>query len=106
MPLEILDGVLGMGHPLMENSECAGRELSTRDPVYHLKRNRGLGRLRTPSFSKTATENGDPLTSKLVDYLGAAGGSLRSSFVCFSPPAGLLSAKRAFSIADFNLAYP
>jgi hypothetical protein len=24
MPLEILDGVFGMDHPLMENSQCAG----------------------------------------------------------------------------------
>ena len=26
----------------MENSECAGRELSTHDPVYHLRWSRGL----------------------------------------------------------------
>jgi hypothetical protein len=26
----------------MENSECAGRELSTHDPVYHLRWCRGL----------------------------------------------------------------
>ena len=42
MPLEILDGVFGMDHPLMGNSGCAGRDLSTRDPVYHLRWNRGL----------------------------------------------------------------
>jgi len=34
--------VFGMDHPLMENSECAGRELSTHDPVYHLRWSRGL----------------------------------------------------------------
>ena len=42
MPLEIFDGVFGMDHPLMENSECAGRELSTHDPVYHLRWSWGL----------------------------------------------------------------
>jgi hypothetical protein len=37
MPLEILDGVFGMNHPLMENAQCAGRELSSLNPVYHLR---------------------------------------------------------------------
>ena len=48
MPLEIFDGVFGMDHPLMENSECAGRKLSTHDPVYHLRWSRGLDGIKKP----------------------------------------------------------
>lgn len=40
--MEIIDGVIRMDHPLVENSEYAVRELSTHDPVYHLRWSRGL----------------------------------------------------------------
>jgi hypothetical protein len=62
MPLEILDGVFGMDHPLMGNSGCAGRDLSTRDPVYHLRWSRGL--------DGTSTSNGREFLLRNQDWRG------------------------------------